>query len=126
MRSMLLVAVVAALAAPVPASAFTLESVMSAPFCGALVAAERTPRIAWTVNLRGERNVWAAEAPGWQPHAVTHYRGDTGLEISELAISPDGKLVVYARGSAGERTPNPAGLLRPPRRQVFAAALAGG
>lgn len=46
---------VAALCAAAPASAFTLEQVMSAPFCGGLVAAARAPRIAWIVNLRGER-----------------------------------------------------------------------
>jgi hypothetical protein len=110
---------------PASASAFTLETVMSAPFCGELVAAERAPRIAWTVNLRGERNVWAAEAPAWRPHAVTHYRGDTGMELAALAISADGKVVVFARGGEGERTPNPESLIKPPRRQVFAAAADG-
>jgi dipeptidyl aminopeptidase/acylaminoacyl peptidase len=110
---------------PASASAFTLEKVMSAPFCNELVAAERAPRIAWLVNLRGERNVWAAEAPAWRPHAVTHYRGDSGLELAALAISPDGKVVVFARGGEGERTPNPMSLVKPPRRQVFAAATDG-
>jgi dipeptidyl aminopeptidase/acylaminoacyl peptidase len=116
---------VAVLSAAAPASAFTLEQVMSAPFCGALVAAARAPRIAWTVNLRGERNVWAAEAPAWRPHAVTHYRGDTGQELDALAISPDGKLVVFVRGGDGEHTPNPASLAQPPKRQVIAMAADG-
>jgi dipeptidyl aminopeptidase/acylaminoacyl peptidase len=107
------------------AAPFTLEQVMSAPFCNGLVAAARTPRIAWLVNLRGERNVWAADAPAWRPHAVTHYRGDTGDELAGLAISPDGKLVVFARGGEGQRTPNPASLVKPPKRQVFAAAADG-
>jgi dipeptidyl aminopeptidase/acylaminoacyl peptidase len=120
MKSALILASVALL--PTPAAAFTLEDVMSAPFCDGLVAATRAPRIAWTVNLRGERNVWAAEAPAWRPHLVTHYRGDTGQELLALAIGPDGKVVVFARGGDGERTPNPASLLKPPRRQVFAAA----
>src|ERR1051325_4947216 len=60
---------------PVSAAAapFTLEQVMSAPFCSGLVAAERAPRIAWLVDLRGARNGGGAEAPAWRPHAVTHY-----------------------------------------------------
>jgi dipeptidyl aminopeptidase/acylaminoacyl peptidase len=121
MRSLLLLVALV----PASASAFTLENVMSAPFCDGLVAAERTPRIAWTVNLRGERNIWAAEAPAWRPHAVTHYRGDTGMALAALAISPDGKIVVFARGGEGERTPNPESLVKPPKRQVFAAAADG-
>jgi dipeptidyl aminopeptidase/acylaminoacyl peptidase len=116
---------VALLPTTASASTFTLEQVMSAPFCHDLVAAARAPRIAWTVNLRGERNVWAAEAPTWRPHAVTHYRGDTGLELAALAISPDGKVVVFTRGGNGERAPNPMSLLKPPKRQVVAAAADG-
>ena len=123
MKSALLL--VALLSTSASAAPFTLEQVMSAPFCNGLVAAARTPRIAWMVNLRGERNVWAAEAPAWRPHAVTHYRGDTGEELAGLAISPDGKLVVFARGGEGQRTPNPASLVKPPKRQVFAAAADG-
>jgi hypothetical protein len=63
MKSVALVALplaVAALSPPVVAAPFTLERVMSAPFCDLLVAADRAPRIAWAVNQRGERNVWAA------------------------------------------------------------------
>jgi Tol biopolymer transport system component len=56
---------------------------------------------------------------------VTHYRGDSGLELAALAISPDGKVVVFARGGEGERTPNPMSLVKPPKRQVFAAATDG-
>ena len=123
MRSVALL--VALLPVTASASTFTLEQVMSAPFCSQLVAAERAPRIAWTVNLRGERNVWAAEGPAWRPHAVTHYRGDTGMELGALAIGPDGKVVVFTRGGDGERTPNPASLVKPPRRQVFAVAADG-
>ncbi|HEU4731938.1 MAG TPA: hypothetical protein VFT22_28780, partial [Kofleriaceae bacterium] len=125
MRLALLLVALLSASTSASASAFTLEQIMSAPFCDGLVTAERAPRIAWTVNLRGERNVWAAEGPAWRPHAVTHYRGDTGMELAGLAISPDGKLVVFSRGGEGERTPNPTSLARPPRRQVVAATLDG-
>lgn len=58
-------------------------------------------------------------------HAVTRYRGDTGLALDALAISPDGKVVVFVRGGDGEHTPNPASLVQPPKRRVIAAAADG-
>jgi dipeptidyl aminopeptidase/acylaminoacyl peptidase len=127
MRSVALVMLplAAALSPPAAAAPFTLERVLAAPFCDHLVSAERAPRIAWTVDLRGERNVWAAEAPAWRPHPVTHFRGDTGMELAALALSPDGKTAVFARGGPGERTPNPASLAKPAKRQVLAAPTDG-
>jgi Tol biopolymer transport system component len=126
MRSTFALVAVLAAAAPASASSFTLEQVMSGPFSSGLITAARSPRIAWTVNLRGERNVWTAEAPAWRPRAVTHYRGDTGQPLEALAISPDGKLVVFVRGGDGEHTPNPASRVQPPKRQVMAVATDGG
>lgn len=66
MKSALVLVALLSASVSTSASEFTLEQVMSAPFCSGLVAAARAPRIAWTVNLRGERNVWAAEAPAWR------------------------------------------------------------
>lgn len=111
------------------AQQFTLEQIMSAPFSEQLVAAKSAPRIAWITNLSGVRNIFVADAPGYQPRQVTHYPGDDGQTIAALAITPDGKTLVYARGSevndAGDSA-NPQGLPVPPKQQVWAVSAEGG
>ncbi len=79
--------------------AFTLEQVLSSPFPTNLVAAENAGRIAWVFLARGERNVWVADAPNFEARQVTHYTGDDGMPIASLKLTPDGRTVVYARGS---------------------------
>jgi dipeptidyl aminopeptidase/acylaminoacyl peptidase len=79
--------------------AFTLEQVLSSPFPTNLVAAENAGRIAWVFLAKGERNVWVADAPNFEAFQVTHYTGDDGMPIAALKLTPDGKTVVYARGS---------------------------
>jgi len=63
------------------------------------VAAENSGRIAWVFTARGERNVWIADAPNFEARQVTHYTGDDGMPIAALKLTPDGRTVVYARGS---------------------------
>ena len=77
---------------------FTLEQVMSSPFPTELTAAAKANRIAWVFDLRGERNVWVADAPDFRARQVTHYRGDDGQEILSLRLTPDGKTIIYSRG----------------------------
>src|SRR5258708_17362101 len=57
---------------------FTVEQIMSSPFPSSLTAATQAPRIAWTFNLRGQRNVWVADAPGFEARQVTTYHEDDG------------------------------------------------
>jgi len=78
---------------------FSLEQVMSSPFPTGLVSAEHTGRIAWVFAANGERNVWIADAPNFEARQVTHYTGDDGMPIAALKLTPDGRTVVYARGS---------------------------
>ena len=78
---------------------FSLEQVMGSPFPTNLVAADRAGRIAWVFAAKGERNVWIADAPNFEARQVTHYRGDDGMPIAALKLTPDGRTVVYARGS---------------------------
>jgi dipeptidyl aminopeptidase/acylaminoacyl peptidase len=87
-------------------SRFSLEQVMSSPFPTNLVAAEQAGRIAWIFSAKGEHNIWVADAPNFEARQVTHYAGDDGMPIAAPKLTPDGRTVVYARGteanSAGE------------------------
>jgi dipeptidyl aminopeptidase/acylaminoacyl peptidase len=87
------------LALSAAAQTFTLEQVMSSPFPSNLVAASHSPRIAWVFDAKGERNVWIADGPNFAARQVTHYRGDDGEPIASLRLTPDGRSVVYARGT---------------------------
>jgi dipeptidyl aminopeptidase/acylaminoacyl peptidase len=96
--------------AQTPPHPFSLEQVLSSPFPTNLVAAgptnDHAGRIAWVFSAKGEHNVWIADAPNFTARQVTHYVGDDGMPIAALKLTPDGRTVVYARGteanSAGE------------------------
>jgi dipeptidyl aminopeptidase/acylaminoacyl peptidase len=108
---------------------FTLEQVMSAPFPTGVTAATKANRIAWVFNSKGERNIWIADAPEFAARQITHYQGDDGQDIFSLRLTPDGKTVVYARGSELNRegnVANPASDLKEPKQQVWAAEVDGG
>jgi dipeptidyl aminopeptidase/acylaminoacyl peptidase len=107
---------------------FSLEQVLSSPFPTNLVASQpaggRAGRIAWVFAAKGERNVWVADAPNFEARQVTHYTGDDGMPIAALKLTPDGRTIVYARGSesndAGE-TADPTSNVEKRTQQVWAA-----
>ncbi len=108
---------------------FTLEQVMSSPFPYGLVAAARAPRIAWVFNAKGVRNVWVADAPRFEARQVTRYAADDGMPIAALAITQDGRTVVYARGSEANQAgqvADPTHAVTEPRQQVYAADVDSG
>ena len=78
---------------------FTIEQVLSAAFPYGLTSASHAPRVAWVFDNKGERNIWVADAPDFVPRQVTHYKGDDGQAIASVKLTPDGKTIVYARGS---------------------------
>jgi len=81
------------------AANFTLEQVLSSPFPSELVAASSAPRIAWVFNAKGARNVWVADGPNFAARQLTHFSGDDGTPIASLRITPDGRAVVFVRGT---------------------------
>jgi dipeptidyl aminopeptidase/acylaminoacyl peptidase len=108
---------------------FTIEQVMSSPFPTALTSAAKANRIAWVFNNRGERNIWVADAPDFAAHQITHYQGDDGQDIFAVKLTPDGKTVLYARGSElnGEgHVANPATEIKEPKQQVWAVEVETG
>ncbi len=111
------------------AQTFSLEQILSAPFPSQLTAAAQSSEVAWAVVQRGAQNIWVAQGPEYTPRQVTHYMGDNGQPIASLRLSPDGKSIVYARGTevnAGGRSANPTSEAVQPKQQVWIAELSGG
>ena len=109
--------------------AFTIEQVLSAPFPSGLTSAAHTPRVAWIFDNKGERNIWVADPPDFVPRQVTHYKGDEGQQIASVRLSPDGKTIVYARGTElnkEETSANPLNLPKMPKQQAWAVDVGGG
>jgi dipeptidyl aminopeptidase/acylaminoacyl peptidase len=109
--------------------AFTVAQVMLAPFASDLAAAPDGRTVAWVRTERGLRNVWVATAPKWVGRALTSYGVEDGQELSDLAFSPDGGLVVYVRGGEPNRKgefPNPTSDTAGAEQAVFAIPVAGG
>jgi len=108
---------------------FTIEQVLSAPFPYGLTSASHASRIAWVFDNKGERNIWVADAPGFVPRQVTHYKGDDGQAIASVRLTPDGKTIVYARGSETNKegtSANPTSLTKMPKQQAWAVNVSGG
>ena len=80
------------------ASSFTVEQIKGYPFPNELTAAGTGSRIAWAFNERGARNIWVADGPDFKARRLTNYQNDDGQELSSVALSRDGKFVIYVRG----------------------------
>jgi dipeptidyl aminopeptidase/acylaminoacyl peptidase len=108
---------------------FTIEQVLSAPFPYGLTSAAHAPRVAWVFDNKGERNICVADAPDFVPRQVTHYKGDNGQAIASARLTPDGKALVYARGSETNKegtSANPTSLTKMPKQQAWAVNVSGG
>lgn len=91
-------------------SQIPIERLTSSAFPWEMVASPKVERLAWVVSQRGPWNVWVAEGPSYQGRRLTQYSEDDGQEITNVAVSADGKWVVFVRGGPGNRkgeTPNP-------------------
>lgn len=111
------------------AESFTIEQALSAPFPYGLTSASHAPRVVWVFDNKGERNIWVADAPGFMPRQVTHYKGDDGQAIASAQLTPDGKTIVYARGSENNKegtSANPTSQTKMPKQQAWAVNVGGG
>ncbi len=130
MRRVMLCTVIS-LGVPVAAVAqFTIDQVRSYPYPTELAASGA--RIAWAFNEQGRRNIFVAEGPTFTARQLTKYERDDGQELSSVALSADGRWVVYVRG--GDHGSNWDDALPvnvgsnpvPPKVQIFSAAFDGG
>jgi dipeptidyl aminopeptidase/acylaminoacyl peptidase len=118
-----------AVAFSAPAKRFTLDQIMSAPFPTDLTAAPKGGAVAWVLNQKGPRNLWAAEAPDYKGRKLTNYRDDDGQEIDQITWTPDGRSILFVRGGDFEThrdNPNPASLPQGVEQDIWIIPLAGG
>lgn len=112
------------------AQKFNLQSVLSYPFPTQLVAAATGSKIVWATNEQGKRNIYVAEAPNYKAIKITDFKEDDGQELTSLAISSDGKWVVFVRsGDHGGRDGGPvnaASLPLMPKVEVYSVPFSGG
>jgi dipeptidyl aminopeptidase/acylaminoacyl peptidase len=114
------------------APGFAVAQVRSYPFPNGLTAAATGARIAWAMNEQGLRNVYVAEGPDFTARRLTSYLADDGQEISSLALSADGRWVVYVRGGDhganwdDDAPVNVAASPIPPKVQILSVPFDGG
>ncbi len=77
---------------------FTFEQVRSYPFPTELTTAATGARLAWAFNEQGQRNIYVAAGPDFAARRLTRYLADDGQELSSVALSHDGRWVVYVHG----------------------------
>src|SRR5581483_9276889 len=117
-KKLLLASLIAsgALLSAAPADSPTIAAFLAPGYPTAIVSAKTVDRIAWTAYEHGLRNVYAAAAPAFAPVRLTQFTADDGVELSDVAISDDGSVVTFVRGTPPNRegwvadpTSNPAG-----------------
>lgn len=86
----------------------SIADFLSVPFPSAFTVSNDGKRLAWVFNDKGERNIFLADSPGYQTVKLTDFKGDNGLDISNLIFSPDGRNLVFVRGNAKNRQGEPA------------------
>ena len=114
-----------------PAASPTLAQLLAYPVVSDLVAAEHADRIAWVETVKGVRNVWAADGPGFTPRMLTHATADDGQELTGLTFSPDGSTLLYVRGgdhdenwpAEGGLQPDPTSDTEQPKVTIWKAPL---
>lgn len=110
---------------------FTVDQILGFPSPENLVASPVGATIAWTLNERGVRNIYVADAPGFEPRRITPYREDDGQELTQLSFSRDGTTIVYVRGgdhgsNRPADAPNPAENPVQPKIQIWSIRVRGG
>jgi dipeptidyl aminopeptidase/acylaminoacyl peptidase len=114
------------------ATGVSLEQFLGYPFPGGLTASATGARLAWTLNERGQRNIYVAEGLAFAPRRLTSYLADDGQELSSVSLSAEGRHVVYVRG--GDHGSNwddhePVNVTSspvPPAEQILAVPFGGG
>src|SRR5262249_32170322 len=124
----LMVVPVALVAAPTP-TAPTIEQFLAPGYPTEIVSAKKADRIAWTAYEHGLRNVYTAAAPEFKAVRLANVLKDDGVELSDVAISDDGSVVTFVRGTQPNREgwiANPTSTSTGAERTVWAVKTVGG
>ena len=105
---------------------FSLESVLSAPYCSNLTGSPDGEAIAWVEEKAGVRTLYAAESPGFSPIRLFSTGEDDGQEIGQIQFGPGHQSVYFVHGNGPNRQgeiPNPASYIQYPSRQLMLVTL---
>ena len=94
-----------------------------------LTSATKADRVAWMTYEKGLRNVYTAAAPAWKPVKLTSFNQDDGIDISNIALSDNGAVAVFVRGTATNSrdwVANPSHDPDGPERAIWAVKTSGG
>ncbi|MEO7359959.1 MAG: DPP IV N-terminal domain-containing protein, partial [Gemmatimonadaceae bacterium] len=126
----LLTAAMVAQSAPLLAQTKATEEQFLSPASPLMLAtAKRADRVAWMTYDRGMRNVFTAAAPAFTPVRLTNFMKDDGTDLSDVALSDDGSIIVFVRGLAPNRfgwVANPSQDPDGSERAIWAVRAAGG
>lgn len=111
---------------PIWLSAQPISDYLSVPFPTELTVNKQGDKTAWVFNEAGSRNIYLAESPSYKSTRITHFKGDDGMEISNLSFSPDGKKLLFVRGNSVNKSglaANPAQLQESTERHIYVIHL---
>jgi len=103
-------------------SQISIDQLLSPPFPTSLTGSADGRTVAWVFNDKGERNIFLSSTPFDQSRILTSYRGDEGIEISQLALTPKGDKIIFVRGNTNNtrgEAANPAFLQQPTDRFIW-------
>src|SRR5215472_674122 len=106
---------------------FSLQQVLSAPYASLLTAAPAGDRFAWVEDALGHHNLWLG-APHTPAHQLTIFDQDDGLDLYNLAWSPDASVIAFTRTTEDgpdEKPSNPAHLQRTMEPEIWLAPVGG-
>jgi dipeptidyl-peptidase 4 len=129
MRRLIVLLVVPVALTAAPSGAPTIEQFLAPGYPTEIVSAKKADRLAWTAYEHGLRNVYTAAAPDFKPVRLTNFLKDDGVELSDVAISDDGAVVTFVRGTQPNRegwVANPTSGASGTDRSVWQARTTGG